>query len=58
MKYDVPDRSKDIHACFQCKQMSAYVDKLIRRYKAFRVLGESVFEKIELRTCLFFSNGK
>ena len=45
-------------ACFQCKQMSKYVDKLIKRYRAFRVLGDNVFEKIELRTCLVFSSGK
>ena len=32
--------------------MSTYVDKLIKRYRAFIVLGENVFEKIELRTCL------
>ena len=41
VNYDVLDRSKDIHSCFQCKQMSAYVDNLIKRYRAFRgVLGE------------------
>ena len=44
--YDVLDRSKDIHSRFQCKQMSTYVDNLIKRYRAFRVLGENVFEKI------------
>ena len=46
VKYDVLDRSKDTHSCFQCKQMSKYIDKLIKRYRAFRVLGENVFEKI------------
>ena len=43
---DVLDRSKDIHSCFQSKQMSTYVDNLIKRYRALRVLGENVFEKI------------
>ena len=42
VNYDVQDRSKDIHSCFQYKQMSTYVDNLIK----FRVLGENVFEKI------------
>ena len=60
VNYDVQDRSKDVHSCFQSKQMSTYiyVDNLIKRNRAFRVLGENVFEKIELRTCLFFSSGK
>ena len=56
VNYDVLDQSKDIHSCFQCKQMSSYIDDLIKRYWAFRVLGENVFEKIKLRTCLFFSS--
>ena len=55
---DLLDRSKDIHLCFQCKQMSTYVDNLIKRYRAFRVIDENVFEKIKLRTCLFFSSGR
>ena len=42
VNYDVLDRSKDIHSCFQCKQMSSYVDNLIKRYRAFRVLGEDL----------------
>ena len=42
MNYDVLDRSKDIHSCFQCKQISTYVDNLIKRYRAFRVLGEDL----------------
>ena len=46
VNYDVLHRSKDIHAWFQCKQMSTKVDNLIKRYRAFRVLGENVFEKI------------
>ena len=48
VNYDVLDRSKDIHSCFQCKQMSTYmyVDNWIKRYRAFRVLDENVFEKI------------
>ena len=46
VNYDVLDRSKDFHSCFQCKQMSTYVDNLIKRYRAFRVLGENVFERI------------
>ena len=44
VNYDVLDRSKDIHSYFQCKQMSTYVDNLIKRN--FRILGENVFEKI------------
>ena len=32
--------------CFQCKQMSTYVDNFIKRYRAFRVLGENVSERI------------
>ena len=43
---DVLDKSKDIHSWFQCKQMSTYVDNLIKRYRAFRVLVENVFGKI------------
>ena len=46
VNYDVLDRGKDIHSCFQRKQMSTYVDNLIKRYRALRVLGEKVFEKI------------
>ena len=46
VNYDVLDRSKDIHSYFQCKQMSTYVDILIMRYRAVRVLGENVFERI------------
>ena len=48
VNYDVHvlDRSKDIHSCFLCKQMSTYVNTLIKRYRTFRVLGENVFEKI------------
>ena len=30
VNYDVLDRSKDIHSCFQCKQMNIYVDDLIK----------------------------
>ena len=40
VNYDELDWSKDIHSCFQCKQMSTYVDNLITRYRAFTVLGE------------------
>ena len=48
VNYDVQDWSKDVHSCFQSKQMSTYiyVDNLIKRNRAFRVLGENVFEKI------------
>ena len=50
VNYDVQDRSKDVHSCFQSKQMSTYiymyVDNLIKHNRAFRVLGENVFEKI------------
>ena len=48
VNYDVLDRRKDIHSYFQCKQMSTYmyVDKLIKRYRALRVHGEIVFERI------------
>ena len=53
VNYDVLDRTKDIHSCFQCKQMGIYVDNLIKRYKTFRVLGENL-----AWTCLFFSSGR
>ena len=43
---DVLDRSNDIHSCFHCNQMSTYVDNLTKRFRAFRVPGENVFEKI------------
>ena len=56
VNYDVLDRSKDIHSCFQCKQMNIYVDNLIKRYRTFRVLDENVFEKI--RTCSFLFSWK
>ena len=48
VNYDVQDRSQDIHSCFQSKQMSTYiyVDNLIKRNRAFRVIGENVFEKM------------
>ena len=48
VNYDVQDRSKDIHSCFQFKQMSTsyHVDNLMKRYRVFRVLGVNVFEKI------------
>ena len=41
VNYDVLDGTKDILSCFQCKQMSTYVDNMIKRHKAFRVLGEN-----------------
>ena len=44
VNYDVQDRSKDIHSC--SKQMSTYVDNLIKHYRAFMVLVANVFEKI------------
>ena len=42
------DRSQDIHSCLQSKQMSTniYVDNLIMRNRALRVIGENDFEKI------------
>ena len=47
VNYDVLNRSKDIHSCFQCKKMSTYVDNLIKRYtRDIMILGENVFEKI------------
>ena len=55
---DVLDRSKDIYSCFQCKQMSTYVDNLIKRYRALRVRVENVFEKIDSLESLFFSSGR
>ena len=46
VNYDVLDLSKDIYSYFQFKQMSTYVDNLIKLYRTFRVLGENVFERI------------
>ena len=43
VKNNVLDWSKNIHSCFQCKQMSTYVDNLIKRYRAFGVLGENLY---------------
>ena len=53
VKYDVLERTKDIRSCFQCKQMGTYVDNLMKRFKAFRVLVENL-----PWTCFFFPSGR
>ena len=49
-------RSKDIYSCFKADKhlYSTYIDNLIKRYRACRVLGENDFKKI----CLFLLRGK
>ena len=51
---DVLDRSKDIHYRFQTDEYMYRQFRQIKRFRAFWVLDENVFEKIWLRKCLFY----
>ena len=59
VNYDLLNRWRIfIHVSNAGRWVHTIIDNLIKRYRAFRVLGENVFEKIKLRTCLFFSSGR